>query len=219
MERLHYMMFKWNFNCVLNFSKDVVLWMSLGRSFHRIMARGRKLLSVDFLLTTGTGYDDFLKLYILDVDIVSGKRDDKYLGESFRRILNSNTSEWNWNLFCKGGRCTLCRWQKASWSLMSLVMGPPLHTAHAYSSFGRMEPMKTFLNTCDWSLLRRRRKIPTRRAQEVCRLSMWLFQVNFWFNMTPRCLWAVTCGVIVPSMSTLPLPFVLIGKCSLFSAL
>ena len=69
----------------LNFSKDVVLWMSLGRSFHRIMARGRKLLSVDFLLTTGTGYDDFLKLlvYILDVDIVSGKRDDKYLGESF----------------------------------------------------------------------------------------------------------------------------------------
>ena len=39
--------------------------MSLGRSFHRIMARGRKLLSVDFLLTTGTGYDDFLKLYIL----------------------------------------------------------------------------------------------------------------------------------------------------------
>ena len=34
--------------------------MSLGRSFHRIMARGRKLLSVDFLLTTGTGYDDFL---------------------------------------------------------------------------------------------------------------------------------------------------------------
>ena len=67
----------------LNFSKDVVLWMSLGRSFHRIMARGRKLLSVDFLLTTGTGYDDFLKLYILDVDIVSGKRDDNYLGESF----------------------------------------------------------------------------------------------------------------------------------------
>ena len=60
-----------------------VLWMSLGRSFHRIMARGRKLLSVDFLLTTGIGYDDFLKLYILDVDIVSGKRDDKYLGESF----------------------------------------------------------------------------------------------------------------------------------------
>ena len=102
MERLHYMMFKWNFNCVLNFSKDVVLWMSLGRSFHRIMARGRKLLSVDFLLTTGTGYDDFLKLYILDVDIVSGKRDDKYLGESFWRILNSKTSEWNWNLFCKG---------------------------------------------------------------------------------------------------------------------
>ena len=44
---------------------------------------GRKLLSVDFLLTTGTGYDDFLKLYLLDVDIVSGKRDDKYLGESF----------------------------------------------------------------------------------------------------------------------------------------
>ena len=36
-------MFKWNFNCVLNFPKDVVLWMSLGRSFHRIMARGRKL--------------------------------------------------------------------------------------------------------------------------------------------------------------------------------
>ena len=55
--------------------------MSLGRSFHRIMARGRKLLNVDFLLTTGTEY--FLKLYILDVDIVSGKRDDKYLGESF----------------------------------------------------------------------------------------------------------------------------------------
>ena len=46
--------------------------MSLGRLFHRIMARGRKLLSVDFVLTTGTGYDDFLKLYILDVDIVSG---------------------------------------------------------------------------------------------------------------------------------------------------
>ena len=51
--------------------------MSLGRSFHRIMARGRKLLSVDFLLTTGTGYDNFLKLFILEVDIVSGKRDDK----------------------------------------------------------------------------------------------------------------------------------------------
>ena len=60
-----------------------MLFCALGRSFHRIMARGRKLLSVDFLLTTGTGYDDFLKLYILDVDIVSGKRDDKYLGESF----------------------------------------------------------------------------------------------------------------------------------------
>ena len=36
-----------------------------------------------FLLTTGTEYDDFLKLYLPDVDIVSGKRDDKYLGESF----------------------------------------------------------------------------------------------------------------------------------------
>ena len=46
------------------------------------MARGRKLLSVDFFLTIGTGYDDFLRSCLLDEDVVSGKRDDKYLGES-----------------------------------------------------------------------------------------------------------------------------------------
>ena len=44
---------------------------------------GENFSARNFLLTTGTGYDDFLKLYILDVDIVSGKSDDKYLSESF----------------------------------------------------------------------------------------------------------------------------------------
>ena len=44
-------------------------------------------------------------------------------------------------------------------------------------------------------------------------------EVKFPFNVTPRCLRVLTRWIVVPSFSTLPPLFELIGRCSLFSAL
>ena len=40
----------------------------------------------DFFMTFRSGYDDFLKLYLLVVDVVAGKSDHKYPGVIFWRI-------------------------------------------------------------------------------------------------------------------------------------
>ena len=39
-----------------NLGSDVLLWMSNGKLFHRIIERGKKLVSVDDFFTAGMGY-------------------------------------------------------------------------------------------------------------------------------------------------------------------
>ena len=40
----------------------MLLWMSNGKLFHRIIERGKKLVSVDDFFTAGTGYRFFSKI-------------------------------------------------------------------------------------------------------------------------------------------------------------
>ena len=47
----------------LNLGSDVLLWMSDGKLFQRTIERGKKLVSVDDFLTTGTGYSFFFENY------------------------------------------------------------------------------------------------------------------------------------------------------------
>ena len=47
----------------LNLGSDVLLWMSDGRLFHRIIERGKKLVSVDGLFYSRDGDTDFFESY------------------------------------------------------------------------------------------------------------------------------------------------------------
>ena len=47
---------RYSLRTVLNLGSDVLLWMSDGKLFHRIIGRGKKLVSVDDFFTAGTGY-------------------------------------------------------------------------------------------------------------------------------------------------------------------
>ena len=58
---------------VLNLGSDVLLWMSDGKLFHRIIERGKKLVSVDDFFTAGTGYRFFRKFQMQVIQIRSGQ--------------------------------------------------------------------------------------------------------------------------------------------------
>ena len=64
---------------------------SAGKPFHRIIARGKKLVRVDVRLPAGTGYELLRKLYP-ERDVGSGRRLCRYFGDSRMRILKNNIS-------------------------------------------------------------------------------------------------------------------------------
>ena len=85
-------MCKWNLSCTLNPFNDLILCIPCGKLLHKRIGcvGGNFSAGEDFFATFGTGYDDFLKLYLLVVVVVAGKSDDKYPGVSFWCILKNN---------------------------------------------------------------------------------------------------------------------------------
>ena len=81
--------------------------MSLGRLFHKTIARGRKLMRVDVLRAAGTRYPDFRKEYPEVEEAKLGTREHRYGGARFSLILKKSTSVKKSNLCCNGGRRTL----------------------------------------------------------------------------------------------------------------
>ena len=85
-------MSKRNSSCALKSFNDLILCIPCGKLLHKIIGcvGGNFSAGEDLFATFETGYDYFLKLYLLVVVVVAGKSDNKYPGVNFWRILKNN---------------------------------------------------------------------------------------------------------------------------------